>query len=84
MNLTKLEQVRMDRLRQLPHPYGRANKDVQSISHARDAFEIAENAKSEIPVTTLVQGRIILLRDNGGLIWLKIYLFNQYYKSRHN
>lgn len=72
MNLTKLEQVRMDRLRQLPRPYGRANKDVYPISHARAEFEIAENAKSETPVTTLVQGRIILLRDNGGLIWLKI------------
>lgn len=76
MNLTELEQVRKNRLDQIRQlgddPYGRANPDTISISRCRELFATWETNTALEPRSVGVQGRIILLRDNGGLIWAQV------------
>lgn len=76
MNLTELEQVRktrLDQIRQLgDDPYGRANPDIISIARCRELFSTWEANPTLEARSVGVQGRIILLRDNGGLIWAQV------------
>jgi len=83
MELNKFEQVRKDRLdkiRQLTGTdgYGRTLLNLEPIGAVRSWFEANENDyPPELPrtpdaVQKTVQGRIILLRDTGSLIFLQI------------
>lgn len=81
MHLSELEQVRkarLDKIRELNvDPYGCAIQGVEKIASLVDNFRIGEplapNPESLFYSTPRrAQGRIVLRRDNGGLIWFKI------------
>lgn len=76
MNLTDLEQVRKNRLDQISqlgkNPYGQANADTIAISKCRELFSIWESNETINIQPVGIRGRIILLRDNGGLIWAQV------------
>lgn len=81
MHLSELEQVRkarLDKIRELNvDPYGCAIQDVEKIGNLVDNFKagepLAPNPDNLFYSTPhRAQGRIVLRRDNGGLIWFKI------------
>jgi len=84
MNLTDLEKVRQDRLSKIVDlgfdPYGRVIQGIDSIKSIIAQFTSIESSLTPDQISSnniqdrkpIAQGRIVLLRDNGGLIWLKI------------
>jgi lysyl-tRNA synthetase class 2 len=78
MNLSELEQVRHGRLEKIRElgidPYGSAQPGAEPVYVLVDTFVANEQTASPqyLAREWTTQGRIMLLRDNGGLIWLKI------------
>lgn len=78
MQLTELEQVRNARLQKIRElgidPYGRPVQGVEQIYVLVGTFTANEEtaAPEFLAKNWITQGRIVLLRDNGGLVWLKI------------
>lgn len=78
MNLSELEQARKTRLDKIKElsiaPYGFAIQDTVPVFVVSQTFIANEPTASPEYLSRewLTQGRIVLLRDNGGLVWLKI------------
>jgi lysyl-tRNA synthetase class 2 len=78
MPLTNLERVRQGRLEKIRElgidPYGIPVFEIKPIYEVVDSFIGNESTASPeyLAREWRTQGRIVLLRDNGGLIWLKI------------
>lgn len=79
MNLTELEQFRNSRLQKIREmgidPYGKSAQNIEQINFLIESFllnDVPPPSPEFLESTWRTKGRIVLLRDNGGLIWLKI------------